>query len=79
VLSKYFGDSIISGRVNRVELIPIKWRNALHGDETGVNQRLKLISIGSLQTLRDKVNDTLVDVLFYMSPMYCEVIFNIIL
>ncbi|KAK2711679.1 hypothetical protein QYM36_012702, partial [Artemia franciscana] len=72
VLSKYFGHSNTSGHRNRVEFIPVKWRPAVHGDETGVDQLLKRITLDSCRFERDLVNNTILDVLFYMSPKYCQ-------
>ena len=36
-------------------------------------RRLKAITLPSTQKLRHFVNDTLMDVLFYTSPTYCQV------
>ncbi|XP_065558770.1 phospholipase DDHD2-like isoform X2 [Artemia franciscana] len=74
LLSNNFGNSIISGAVNRVEFLPVNWHDPLHGDETGIDQRLKPITLGSIPKLRHFANDTVLDVLFYTSPVYCETI-----
>ncbi|XP_052099369.1 phospholipase DDHD2-like isoform X2 [Mytilus californianus] len=61
-------------RIGRVEFLPVLWHSVLHGDATGVDQRLKAITLPSTQKLRNFVNDTLMDILFYTSPVYAQCI-----
>ncbi|XP_043490009.1 uncharacterized protein LOC122516344 isoform X2 [Polistes fuscatus] len=61
------------GIVNRIEVLPISWHTTLHSD-TGIDNKLKAITLESIPKLRHFTNDTLLDVLFYTSPMYCETI-----
>ena len=38
-----------------------------------LNSRLKFITLPSISRLRDFTNSTLLDILFYTSPVYCQV------
>lgn len=60
----------------RVEFLPVHWHDALHSDDNGVDCRLKLITLPSISRLRDFTNSTLLDILFYTSPVYCQTIVN---
>lgn len=61
------------GIANRIEVLPISWHDSLHSDETGIDKTLKNITLESIPRLRDFTNDTLLDILFYTSPVYCQV------
>ncbi|XP_065199384.1 phospholipase DDHD2-like [Sycon ciliatum] len=61
-------------RNHRVEFLPVAWHESLHGDTTGVNRKLHDITLRSCGRLRDFINDFLLDILFYMSPAYCQTI-----
>lgn len=61
------------GVVNRVEVLPISWHTTLHSD-TGIDKKLKAITLESIPKLRHFTNDTLLDILFYTSPIYCQTI-----
>ncbi|XP_052266093.1 phospholipase DDHD2-like isoform X2 [Dreissena polymorpha] len=74
LLSSHFSEYVTSNRIGRVEYLPIQWHVAVHGDATGIDKRLKEITLPSTQKLRHFVNDTLLDVLFYTSPKYCQCI-----
>ncbi|CAH1783250.1 unnamed protein product, partial [Owenia fusiformis] len=63
-----------NNQLSRIEFIPVHWHAALHGDATGVDRRLKAITLGSIAKLRHFTNDTLLDILFYTSPTYCQTI-----
>lgn len=72
LLHSHFSDAIKSGRIGRVEFLPVHWHTTLHGDATGIDSRLKAITLPSTGKLRHFVNDTLLDILFYTSPKYCQ-------
>ena len=59
-----------------MEFLPISWHNQLHGEDTGTDSRLGPLTLRSIPKLRSFVNDTLLDVLFYTSPLYCQTILN---
>ncbi|XP_060595144.1 phospholipase DDHD2-like [Ruditapes philippinarum] len=74
LLSSHFTQYVDSNRIGRVEFLPIHWHTALHGDATGIDKRIKAITLQSISKLRNFVNDTVLDVLFYTSPTYCQCI-----
>jgi len=61
------------GLVNRIEVLPISWHTTLHSD-TGIDKQLQAITLESIPKLRHFTNDTLLDILFYTSPIYCQTI-----
>ncbi|XP_054005180.1 SEC23-interacting protein isoform X3 [Hylaeus anthracinus] len=60
--------------VNRIEVLPISWHTTLHSEDTGIDKKLKAITLESIPKLRHFTNDTLLDILFYTSPVYCQTI-----
>ncbi|XP_056004599.1 phospholipase DDHD2-like isoform X2 [Ostrea edulis] len=74
LLKSHFRTYVDQKRIGRVEFIPVQWHSALHGDSTGLDKRLKVITLPSTPKLRNFINDTLLDVLFYTSPTYCQTI-----
>ncbi|KAJ9590941.1 hypothetical protein L9F63_016039, partial [Diploptera punctata] len=71
----HFRTSIDEGKVNRIEVLPISWHASLHED-TGIDAKLKSITLDSIPKLRHFTNDTLLDILFYTSPVYCQTIIH---
>ncbi|XP_011407929.1 PREDICTED: SEC23-interacting protein-like [Amphimedon queenslandica] len=65
-----------AGGQGRVEFLPVQWHSALHGDDTGVDKQVKSISLPSISKLRDFTNSTLIDILFYTSPLYLQTIID---
>ncbi|THD21595.1 S23IP [Fasciola hepatica] len=61
---------------NRVEFLPITWHDGLHSDATGIDDQLNQISLRSIPKLRQFTNGTLMDILFYTSSKYCQVIID---
>jgi len=62
------------GIVNRIEVLPISWHTTLHSEDTGIDKKLQSITLESIPKLRHFTNDTLLDILFYTSPVYCQTI-----
>ncbi|XP_029051027.2 SEC23-interacting protein-like isoform X1 [Osmia bicornis bicornis] len=60
--------------VNRIEVLPISWHATLHSEDTGIDKKLQAITLESIPKLRHFTNDTLLDILFYTSPVYCQTI-----
>ncbi|XP_043252633.1 SEC23-interacting protein isoform X1 [Colletes gigas] len=60
--------------VNRIEVLPISWHTTLHSEDTGIDKKLRAITLESIPKLRHFTNDTLLDILFYTSPVYCQTI-----
>ncbi|XP_006820775.1 SEC23-interacting protein-like, partial [Saccoglossus kowalevskii] len=74
LLQSHFGHHQDEGKVGRVEFLPVSWHSVLHGDATGVDRRLRNITLPSIGRLRHFTNDTLLDILFYSSPLYCQTV-----
>ncbi|KAL7017113.1 hypothetical protein ACKWTF_010254 [Chironomus riparius] len=60
------------GKIGRVEVLPVSWYKALHSDDSGIDQKLKSITLDSIPRLRNFTNETLLDVLFYTSPVFSQ-------
>ena len=60
---KYFGDT---WREKRVEFIPVEWRTWLTLDRGMVGK----ITPHSIKKLRDLMNDSAIDVMYYLSPRF---------
>ncbi|CAL7945667.1 unnamed protein product [Xylocopa violacea] len=60
--------------VNRIEVLPISWHTTLHSEDTGIDKKLQAITLESIPKLRHIINGTLLDILFYTSPVYCQTI-----
>lgn len=76
LLQSHYKSSCERGIANRVEVLPVSWHGKLHSDETGVDEQLKNITLESIPRLRAFTNDTILDVLFYTSPLYCQTIIS---
>ncbi|XP_026164561.1 SEC23-interacting protein isoform X3 [Mastacembelus armatus] len=76
LLHSHFKSSLDEHTISRVEFLPVQWHKALHGDATGVDRRIKKITLPSTGRLRHFTNETLLDVLFYNSPTYCQTIMD---
>ncbi|XP_028159172.1 uncharacterized protein LOC114351976 isoform X2 [Ostrinia furnacalis] len=76
LLQSHYRNSFDKGVVNRVEVLPISWHSTLHSGETGVDKRLAEITLESIPRLRSFTNDTLLDVLLYTSPVFCQTIID---
>ena len=69
----HFKSSLEANKIGRIEYLPISWHNELHGDPSGIDKRLKPITLDWTPKLRKFANTTILDVLFYTSPIYCQV------
>ncbi|XP_058453076.1 uncharacterized protein LOC131431398 isoform X2 [Malaya genurostris] len=76
LVQSHYRSSFDRGDIGRVEVLPISWHNDLHSEESGVDKKLKSITLESIPKLRNFTNDTLLDVLFYTSPMFCQSIID---
>ncbi|XP_057306093.1 phospholipase DDHD2-like isoform X1 [Hydractinia symbiolongicarpus] len=56
----------------RVEYLPIQWYSCLRDDRYGIDKQLKALSLPSINKLRNFTNETLTDILFFSSPIYCQ-------
>ncbi|GBP41870.1 SEC23-interacting protein [Eumeta japonica] len=76
LIQSHYKNSYETGVVGRVEVLPISWHNTLHSGEAGVDRRLAEITLESIPRLRSFTNDTVLDVLFYTSPVYSQIIID---
>ncbi|KAG8273149.1 S23-interacting protein [Homalodisca vitripennis] len=72
LLHSHFKEAVEMGRAGRVEVLPVSWHQALHNEN--IDKRLNNITLQSIPRLRHFTNDTLLDILFYTSPVFCETI-----
>ncbi|CAH0731110.1 unnamed protein product, partial [Brenthis ino] len=71
LIQSHYKNSYDSGLVGRVEVLPISWHASLHTG-MGVDKRLAAVTLDSIPRLRSFTNDTILDVLFYTSPVFCQ-------
>uniref|UniRef100_A0A0A1WUX2 Phospholipase DDHD2 n=2 Tax=Zeugodacus cucurbitae TaxID=28588 RepID=A0A0A1WUX2_ZEUCU len=76
LVQSHYKNSTEMGVVGRVEVLPISWHSHLHSEEMGIDEKLRSITLESIPKLRNFTNNTLLDVLFYTSPKYCQKIMN---
>ncbi|XP_076814334.1 triacylglycerol hydrolase DDHD2-like isoform X2 [Clavelina lepadiformis] len=74
LLQSHFKDAAESKKAKRIEFLPVHWHQALHGDATGVDRNIRHLTLPSISRLRHFTNETLLDILFYSSPVYCQTI-----
>ncbi|KAG7400097.1 S23-interacting protein [Phytophthora boehmeriae] len=61
-------------REPRVEFLPIEWHSKLHME--GLDQLIHDVTLPAIPKLRELANDTVLDVLFFMSPIFHQVILD---
>lgn len=76
LVQSHYRSASEQGVVNRIEVLPISWHTTLHSEDTGIDKKLKAITLESIPKLRHFTNDTLLDILFYTSPVYCQTIMH---
>jgi len=76
IAGKHFAGARLASQANRVEFLPVNWHDKLHGEDTGTDARIQPLTLRSIPKMRSFVNDTLLDVLFYTSPLYCQTILD---
>ncbi|XP_061395506.1 SEC23-interacting protein-like [Musca vetustissima] len=76
LVQSHYKNSADLGLVGRVEVLPISWHSHLHSIELGIDEKLRSITLESIPKLRNFTNDTLLDILFYTSPTFCQRIMN---
>ncbi|XP_023385841.1 SEC23-interacting protein [Pteropus vampyrus] len=74
LLQTHFKKSLDDQKISRVEFLPVHWHSSLGGDATGVDRNIKKITLPSIGRFRHFTNETLLDILFYNSPTYCQTI-----
>ncbi|KAF5294841.1 hypothetical protein FQA39_LY00325 [Lamprigera yunnana] len=74
LIQSHYRVSCDTSVTHRIEILPISWHGNLHSESTGVDEKLKNITLESIPRLREFTNSTLLDILFYTSPIYCQTI-----
>ena len=74
LIKSHYKTSCDKGSSNRIEVLPISWHDKLHSDSTGIDNKIRSITLESIPKLRNFTNDTLLDIFFYTSPFYCQTI-----
>ncbi|XP_037927764.1 phospholipase DDHD2-like [Teleopsis dalmanni] len=72
LLRSHYKHATKTGQIGRIEVLPISWHEDLHSVELGLDEKLTAITLKSIPKLRNFTNDTLLDILFYTSPTYCQ-------
>lgn len=78
LVQSHYRTSCDLGAVGRVEVLPISWHAELHSEEIGIDEKIKLITLESIPKLRSFANETLLDILFYSSPVFCQQIMDFV-
>ncbi|XP_068128372.1 phospholipase DDHD2-like isoform X2 [Hyperolius riggenbachi] len=73
-LHTHFKKAQKNQHIGRVEFLPVTWHNALHDGSKGVDKEIERITLPSISRLRQFNNDTILDLFFYNSPTYCQLI-----
>uniref|UniRef100_A0A1L8DYZ9 Putative phosphatidic acid-preferring phospholipase a1 n=1 Tax=Nyssomyia neivai TaxID=330878 RepID=A0A1L8DYZ9_9DIPT len=76
MVQSHYRTSYDAGEIGRIEVLPISWHSELHSEESGIDAKLKSITLESIPKLRNFTNETLLDVLFYTSPIFCQSIMD---
>lgn len=76
LVQAHYRNSYDDSKIGRIEVLPVSWYKALHSDDSGIDQKLKSITLDSIPKLRNFTNETLLDVLFYTSPVFSQNIIN---
>lgn len=76
LVQSHYKNAIDDGHVGRIEVLPISWHSELHSEESGIDEKLRTITLESIPKLRTFTNSTLLDILFYTSPVYCQQIID---
>ncbi|PRD22499.1 UNVERIFIED_CONTAM: Sec23ip [Trichonephila clavipes] len=76
LIASHFGKEVQQSCVNRVEFLPVAWHAKLHTSDVGLDRRMQTITLPSIPKLRHFTNDTLIDILLYSSPSYCQSILD---
>jgi hypothetical protein len=76
LVQAHYSTAYDNEKIGRIEILPISWYKALHSDDSGIDEKLQSITLASIPRLRNFTNETLLDVLFYTSPIFSQNIIN---
>lgn len=72
LIQAHYRTAYDEGQIGRVEVLPVSWYKALHSEDNKIDEKLKSITLESIPRLRNFTNETLLDVLFYTSPIFSQ-------
>ncbi|KAG5674108.1 hypothetical protein PVAND_004093 [Polypedilum vanderplanki] len=72
LIQAHYRSSYDEGKIGRIEVLPVSWYKALHSEDNGIDEKLRSITLESIPRLRNFTNETLLDVLFYTSPIFSQ-------
>lgn len=78
LVQSHYRTSCDLGSVGRVEVLPVSWHAELHSAEIGIDDKIKAITLESIPKLRQFANETLLDILFYSSPVFAQHIMDFV-
>jgi hypothetical protein len=58
LIQAHYRTAYDEGKIGRVEVLPVSWYKALHSDDSGIDQKLKSITLDSIPRLRNFTNET---------------------
>ncbi|GBM65665.1 SEC23-interacting protein [Araneus ventricosus] len=76
LIATHFKNEVEQALVGRVEFLPVAWHAKLHTSDVGLDRRMKKVTLPSIPKLRHFTNDTLIDILLYSTPSYCQSIID---
>ncbi|CAL1267847.1 unnamed protein product, partial [Larinioides sclopetarius] len=76
LIATHFKNEVDQGVVGRVEFLPVAWHAKLHTSDVGLDRRMQKVTLPSIPKLRHFTNDTLIDILLYSTPSYCQSIID---
>ncbi|KAF8790218.1 SEC23-interacting protein like [Argiope bruennichi] len=76
LIATHFKNEVDQGLVGRVEFLPVAWHAKLHTSDVGLDRRMQKVTLPSIPKLRHFTNDTLIDILLYSTPSYCQSIID---
>ncbi|KAG8198312.1 hypothetical protein JTE90_021563 [Oedothorax gibbosus] len=76
LIASHFKQGVEQGKVGRIEFLPVAWHSKLHTSDIGLDRKMKKITLPSIPKLRHFTNDTLLDILLYSTPTYCQSIID---
>lgn len=58
LIQAHYRTAYDEGKIGRVEVLPVSWYKALHSDDSGIDLKLKSITLDSIPRLRNFTNET---------------------
>lgn len=65
LIQAHYRTAYDEGKIGRVEVLPVSWYKALHSDDSGIDEKLKSITLDSIPRLRNFTNETVLGQYFF--------------